>query len=96
MSHRSTVIYEAEEVEAGRLSIEDCEYPEEVLNELSGSDFDSRGYIIPHNMNWDNNYDYKPQENNEQNNHDKTCLGICCLLFLIFWFFSVLTYHPNI
>jgi len=97
MSHRDTVIYEAEEVEAGRMSIYDCEYPDEVIDEMTSSDFDSEGYNIQHNMDWDN-IDYNPQANNNQNsnqnNNDKTICGICCLLFIIFWFFSLITYHP--
>ncbi|MBE6485984.1 MAG: hypothetical protein E7Z85_03980 [Methanosphaera stadtmanae] len=96
MSNRETIGFEADEVEAGRLSIFDCEYPNEVEDELGHSEFDSRGYIIKPERNWNRNNNHHNKRNSGENNNEKTCCGICFLFFIIFWIYCVITYNPGI
>lgn len=97
MSNRETILFEADEVEAGQMSIYECEYPDEVLDEIGYYEFDADGYIIEQRMNWNNaNTDYNSnnQQKEEDKNNGKTCCGICFLLFIIFLLFSIINYHP--
>ena len=96
MSNIETIEFEADEVEAGRMSLNECEYPCEVEDYLASYDFDSRGYIIKHEYNpnnFNNNFQNSNQNEKSDNGHEKTVCGICLLLFLIFWFFSWISYN---
>ena len=58
---------------------------------LMDYDLEERSY----NPNYsDNNVQYNKQPENQENSNGKYI--ICCLLFLLFWLFSLITYHPNI
>ena len=94
MSNRETILYETDEVEEGNMSIEDCEFPNEVEDELINPDFDSDGYVINHNIKG-NNINYNNGHDSEKNSgHEKTCCGICLLIFLIFFIYSKITFNP--
>ncbi len=41
-----------------------------------------------------NNVNSNSDNQNNGGGHEKTCCGICFLLFLIFWLFSIITYNP--
>lgn len=93
MSNIETIEYEADEVEAGRMSLEDCEYPNEVEDYLSLYDFDSDGYVINHDNNNYNNSQNNYKNNESNGGHEKTVCTICLLLFVIFFFFCLVQYN---
>lgn len=51
--------------------------------------------IIVNNQTYNNDgINYNQNNKKEDNGHEKTCCGICLLLFLLFGLFSIITYNP--
>lgn len=75
---------EADRVYEGYISIHDCVYPDEVMDVLGDADFDSRGYIIRHDLNYNYN-NYENRDNPQKpKDYDKYICG-CCLLLIVLW-----------
>ena len=85
MSYSDSIDDEIEEVECGMKSIDDCDYYDNVSDELRYSQFDDEGYIIDETR---SNSSIEGNSNNNQLNekpvkNSSTCILIA-VIFIIF------------
>lgn len=85
MSYSDSIDDEIEEVECGMKSIDDCDYYDNVSDELRYSQFDDDGYIIDETRNYSS---FDENRNNNQlrekpTKNSSTCM-IITIIFLIF------------
>ncbi len=89
MMSRDDVMWEAGEVENGRLNLNDCDYPDEVEEELGAMNFDSRGNYRRSSPNW-SQMNSNQNNNQKKDNGDKDFYMMCCGVLLILLIFSII------
>ena len=90
MMSRDDVMWEAGEVENGRLNLNDCDYPDEVEEELGAMNFDSRGNYRRSSPNWSQMNSNQNNNNQKKDNGDKDFYMMCCGVLLILLIFSII------
>jgi len=83
---RDDALWEADEVRQGRLNLNQCDYPEEVEDELGPMNFDSYGNYRRPTPDWDN---MNHNQNHDPHEDDKEFYKCCCGLFLLLLLFSI-------
>lgn len=89
MMSRDDVLWEADEVEHGRLNLNNCDYPDEVEDELGAMNFDSRGNYRRPSPNW-SQMNSNQNNNQKKDNGDKDFYMMCCGVLLILLIFSII------
>ena len=89
MMSRDDVLWEADEVEHGRLNLNNCDYPDEVEDELGAMNFDSRGNYRRSSPNW-SQMNSNQNNNQKKDNGDKDFYMMCCGVLLILLIFSII------
>ena len=87
MSYSDSIDDEIEEVECGMKSIDDCDYYDNVSDELRYSQFDDEGYIIDETRS--NSSIERNSNNNQLNEKPVKNSSTCILIAVIFIIFMV-------